>query len=60
VHFEIDRRALLARTAFLGAAATLVSAVPAQTGRGSMGTIRRVRAGVLDVGYHEFGPAKDQ
>jgi pimeloyl-ACP methyl ester carboxylesterase len=58
VHFEIDRRALLARTASLGSAATLASAVPAQTGRASMGAIRRVRAGVLDVGYHQFGPSR--
>lgn len=50
--FEIDRRSLLVGTAFLGA----TTAFPARAEQASMGPVRHVCAGVLDIAYHEFGP----
>jgi pimeloyl-ACP methyl ester carboxylesterase len=52
MHFDIDRRRLLVGTALLGA----TTAFPAWAEQASMGPVRHVRAGVLDIGYHEFGP----
>jgi pimeloyl-ACP methyl ester carboxylesterase len=55
MHLAINRRSLLARTAVVGVTAAF-SALPARAGQASLGAVRRVRAGVLDVAYHEFGP----
>jgi pimeloyl-ACP methyl ester carboxylesterase len=52
MHFEIDRRTLLVGTALLNASTSF----PARAEQASMGAVRHVRAGVLDIGYHEFGP----
>jgi len=53
MHPDIDRRSLLVGTALIG----VTTAIPAQAEQMSMGAVRHVRAGVLNIGYHEFGPA---
>jgi len=57
MHFDVDRRGLLVGTGLIGATAAFPPPVPARVRQAGMGIVRRVRAGVLDVGYHEFGPA---
>ena len=51
MHFEIDRRSLLVGATLLNASTEF----PARAEQASMGAVRHVRAGVLDIGYHEFG-----
>jgi hypothetical protein len=52
MHSDIDRRSLLVGTAVIG----VTTAIPARAEQMSMGAVRRVRAGVLNIGYHELVP----
>jgi pimeloyl-ACP methyl ester carboxylesterase len=57
MRFELNRRSLLGHAALVGAEATLGAAVVKLPGQTNMGPLKRIRAGLLEVGYYEYGPA---